>query len=50
MKGEYFSAGVMAFQDEDGYILLDRKANMVISVGENIYPAEVENVVRGIPR
>jgi acyl-CoA synthetase (AMP-forming)/AMP-acid ligase II len=46
MKGEYFSAGDMGYRDEDGYVyLVDRKANMIISGGENIFPSEVENVV-----
>ena len=50
MKGEYFSAGDMAFRDEDGYYtLVDRKANMIISGGENVFPSEVENVVGGHP-
>lgn len=48
MKGEYFSAGDMGYRDEDGYIyLVDRKANMIISGGENIFPSEVENCVGG---
>jgi fatty-acyl-CoA synthase len=48
MKGEYFSAGDMGYRDEEGYIyLVDRKANMIISGGENIFPSEVENVVGG---
>jgi acyl-CoA synthetase (AMP-forming)/AMP-acid ligase II len=51
MKGEYFSAGDMGMRDEDGYIyLVDRKANMIISGGENIFPSEVENVVGGHPK
>ncbi|MDB9823474.1 AMP-binding protein, partial [Deltaproteobacteria bacterium] len=50
MKGEYFSAGDMGFRDKDGYyFLVDRKANMIISGGENIFPAEVENIVGGLP-
>jgi fatty-acyl-CoA synthase len=50
MKGEYFSAGDMAYIDEDGYYtLVDRKANMIISGGENIFPSEVENCVGGHP-
>lgn len=45
-RGEYFTAGDMAFKDEDGFFyLVDRKQNMIISGGENIYPSEVENVV-----
>lgn len=42
----YFSAGDMAYKDEDGfYFLVDRKQNMIITGGENVYPSEVENVV-----
>lgn len=45
-KGEWFSAGDMGRQDEDGYYyLVDRKKNMIITGGENVYPTEVENVV-----
>ncbi|OPY66913.1 MAG: Long-chain-fatty-acid--CoA ligase FadD13 [Syntrophorhabdus sp. PtaU1.Bin050] len=48
MKGGYFSAGDMGMRDEEGYIyLVDRKANMIISGGENIFPSEVENTVGG---
>ncbi len=44
--GEYFSAGDMARRDEDGYYyLVDRKKNMIITGGENVYPSEVENVI-----
>lgn len=51
MKGEWFSAGDMGMRDEDGYIyLVDRKANMIISGGENIFPSEVENCVGGHPK
>ena len=50
-KGEYFSAGDMGYKDEDGYLfLVDRKANMIISGGENIFPSEVENVVGGFEK
>ena len=45
-KDEFFSAGDMARQDEDGfYYLVDRKKNMIITGGENVYPSEVEEVV-----
>jgi acyl-CoA synthetase (AMP-forming)/AMP-acid ligase II len=51
MKGEYFSAGDMGMKDEEGYVyLVDRKANMIISGGENIFPSEVENCVGGNPK
>ncbi len=50
-RGEYFSAGDMAKRDEDGYyVLVDRKKNMIITGGENVYPSEVENVVGSHPK
>ena len=49
-RGEYCSVGDMARRDEDGYIhLSDRKSNMIISGGENIYPSEVEALVGAHP-
>ncbi len=40
------SAGDMVKRDEDGYCsLMDRKANMIITGGENVYPSEVESAV-----
>ena len=51
MKGNYFTSGDLGMRDEDGYIyLVDRKANMIISGGENIFPSEVENTVGGNPK
>jgi acyl-CoA synthetase (AMP-forming)/AMP-acid ligase II len=45
-RGEWFSAGDMAYQDKDGYyVLVDRKANMIITGGENVFPSEVENIL-----
>lgn len=39
------SVGDMAFRGADGYItLVDRKSNMIISGGENVYPSEVESI------
>ncbi|MBN2060621.1 MAG: AMP-binding protein, partial [Deltaproteobacteria bacterium] len=44
--GEWSSAGDMVMRDEDGYYtLVDRKANMIITGGENVYPSEVESVI-----
>ncbi|MXN67312.1 AMP-binding protein [Stappia sp. GBMRC 2046] len=49
-RGNYLSVGDMAMRDADGYIrLIDRKKNMIISGGENIYPSEVENVLSTHP-
>jgi acyl-CoA synthetase (AMP-forming)/AMP-acid ligase II len=48
--GEWFSAGDMAYRDEDGYYhLVDRKKNMIITGGEHVYPSEVENAVGAHP-
>jgi fatty-acyl-CoA synthase len=49
-RGDYCSVGDMARRDADGYIhLSDRKSNMIISGGENIYPSEVEASVGAHP-
>ena len=47
----YCTVGDMALRDADGYIrLVDRKANMIISGGENVYPSEVESTLGGHPK
>jgi long-chain acyl-CoA synthetase len=39
----YFTVGDIGYLDEDGYLFLcDRKSDMIISGGANIYPAEIE--------
>lgn len=49
-RGEWCTAGDMGRRDEDGfYYLVDRKKNMIITGGENVYPSEVENVVGAHP-
>jgi acyl-CoA synthetase (AMP-forming)/AMP-acid ligase II len=49
-RGAWCSVGDMARRDADGYIhLVDRKSNMIISGGENIYPSEVEAVIGAHP-
>src|SRR5438270_12153247 len=46
----FFSVGDIAYRDEDGYYYIcDRKIDMVISGGVNIYPAEVEAVLHEHP-
>ena len=46
LKEGWYYTGDIAYQDEDGYVFVkDRKKNMIISGGENIYPAEVERVL-----
>ena len=49
-RGEYCTVGDMASRDADGYIhLVDRKSNMIISGGENIYPSEIEALLGAHP-
>ena len=50
-RGAYCSVGDMARRDADGYyFLVDRKSNMIISGGENVYPSEVESLLGGFPK
>jgi long-chain acyl-CoA synthetase len=45
-RGEYFTLGDVGFLDDDGFLFLtDRSANLIISGGVNIYPAEVDAVL-----
>ncbi len=49
-RGPYCSVGDLARRDPDGfYYLVDRKSNMIISGGENVYPSEVENLLGAHP-
>ena len=49
-RGDWFSAGDMAQRDEEGYIyLVDRKKDLVISGGINVYPREIEEVLFAHP-
>ncbi len=49
-RGDYLTVGDIALRDEDGYIkLIDRKKNVIISGGENVYPTEVEAVLGSHP-
>ncbi len=46
MRGGWFHSTDMVRQDEEGYIyIVDRKKDMIISGGENIYPAEIEEAL-----
>jgi acyl-CoA synthetase (AMP-forming)/AMP-acid ligase II len=50
IKDGWFYTGDAGYFDEDGYLYIhDRVKDMIISGGENIYPAEVENVLFGHP-
>jgi long-chain acyl-CoA synthetase len=50
MKG-YFTVGDIGYIDEDGYLFLcDRKSDMIISGGVNVYPAEIEGELSAHPK
>ena len=50
-RGEYVSVGDMAKMDEQGfYYVVDRKNDMIISGGENIYPTEIDDVISKHPK
>jgi fatty-acyl-CoA synthase len=47
----WFKTGDIVKHDEEGYFyVVDRKKDMFISGGENVYPAEVERVIREMPQ
>ena len=49
-RGDYFTVGDVGYLDRDGYLFLtDRSADVLISGGVNIYPAEVEQALREHP-
>jgi long-chain acyl-CoA synthetase len=49
--GAFFTVGDVGFMDEDGFLFLrDRKIDMIISGGANIYPAEIESVLLTHPK
>jgi long-chain acyl-CoA synthetase len=46
----FFATGDVGRFDDDGYLyILDRKKDMIIAGGVNIYPAEIEDVLRAHP-
>jgi len=50
-EGGWFHSGDLVRQDEEGFVwVVDRKKDMIISGGENVYCAEVENVLAGHPK
>jgi long-chain acyl-CoA synthetase len=49
-RGDHFTMGDVGYLDEDGYLFLtDRSADLIISGGVNVYPAEVEAELLGHP-
>lgn len=49
--GEWFTVGDIVKEDEEGYYyVVDRKSDMVISGGVNIYPIEIDNCIMSHPK
>lgn len=47
----WFRTGDLGYRDSDGYFfIVDRLKDMIISGGENVYPAEIENVLSAHPQ
>ena len=50
LKDGWLFTGDMAQEDEDGFIfLVDRKKDVIITGGENIYPVQIEDFLRSNP-
>ncbi len=51
LKDGWLLTGDMAMQDEDGFIyLVDRKKDVIITGGENLYPVQIENFLSAYPK
>lgn len=51
LQGEWLRTGDMGYMDEDGYyFIVERKKNMIIKSGENIFPREIEEVIYQNPK
>jgi acyl-CoA synthetase (AMP-forming)/AMP-acid ligase II len=49
-RGGWYHSGDAGYLDRDGYLyLVDRVKDMIVTGGENVYPAEVESVLAGHP-
>lgn len=50
LQGEWFTAGDLGMKDEENYYyIVDRETDMIISGGENIYPREIEDILKSHP-
>jgi len=49
-RGDYHTVGDVAYWDDEGYLYIcDRKTDMIITGGMNVYPAEIESVLEQHP-
>jgi acyl-CoA synthetase (AMP-forming)/AMP-acid ligase II len=49
-RGDFHSVGDIAYRDDEGYLYIcDRKTDMIITGGMNVYPAEIEAVLEEHP-
>ena len=50
LRNGWLHTGDLGYMDRDGYFyIVDRKKDMIIRGGENVYPKEVENVISAMP-
>jgi bile acid-coenzyme A ligase len=49
-RGEWITFGDLGRVDEDGYLFIaDRRTDMIVSGGANLYPAEIESAIDSLP-